>query len=241
MFKNSFQLYIQEFKLIAILSCSQVGLEFLSEILDSNSGFLFAEVLLWAYLAMAVHVRILLPENRSKKEIFNQVFGFAMRTLGLGIVAFLPMLTYVFYFTATTNVHPFGSLEFLGVITLTAIVGFCVVFALFGTLLPAFVYEQAQGVSAAFQRGKTRFVYLFTRLLIGPSLVSVIVVILTISMVAVFSFKNLLPTNEIFGVNIVFAVVIFFTSFIQAYATVMLAWILSNAYKDDIKLTATID
>ena len=191
----------------------------------------FASTFLWAYLAYAVHAQILLPHDRSSAMTSARVFGFALRSFGIGlamatavvgIMLVVALMTFLFVRT-----QPHRAVE-----VIVLLVGAAVVFTVFvrlGTLLPAYVAGRVGGVDAAIRRGKAQFGWIAGRLLIGPGLLLVLSValywLLPISYDHSVPFRNeewiFLPVN-----------VLVFLSFtmVQAFAAALTAVILSRAF-----------
>lgn len=135
----------------------------------------FVSTFLWAYLAYAVHAQILLPHDRSSRTSHARVFGFALRSAGIGILIGIAVLGIVIAVILLTFIlgKVIGAQlpRVIEVIVLLAGLALALtVFVRLGTLLPAYVAGRVGGVDAAMKRGKMQFRWIAGRLLIGPCL-----------------------------------------------------------------------
>ncbi len=191
----------------------------------------FASTILWAYLAYAVHAQILLPHDRSSRTSNARVFGFALRSAGIGlamgiavvgIMLVVALMTFLFVRT-----QPHRAVE-----VIVLLVGAAVVFTVFvrlGTLLPAYVADRVGGVDAAIKRGKMHFRWIAGRLLVGPCLLFVLSYALH-SLLPIPAGEYSLFWNEervFLPVNVLGHLLF---NMVQAFVTALTAVILSRAF-----------
>lgn len=231
MFRASIELYLQEIKYVALVVFGQIAIVIIYDYLDSSSGRTFGELLLWSYLAMAIHNEILLSADRDKKDDFKRIIGFMFRSVGIGILSFLPMFIYAVVHGASTSSENLFTLEFLLILAMFALIGFGVVFASVGTILPAFVYQKGRGFKAAFARGKPQFYGVMARLIFGPGMITILSLLFIFFSHMAFDFNDKVYDHENRNFDYVQAILLSLNFAFQALATVMTAWILCDAYK----------
>lgn len=152
-----------------------IGGEYVIQVLKEVTGLgtgatLVASVLIWAYLAYAAHAAVLLPEGRDKSLDGKRIFGFALRTFGLSLMAIIPVIVLlVLVIVDSVESDKFPDLAILALLLVGSAL-WLLVLGLLGTLLPAFVADRKRGMGAAFARGRRQFFWIFGRLLIGPGL-----------------------------------------------------------------------
>ncbi len=191
----------------------------------------FASTLLWAYLAYAVHAQILLPHDRSSGTSNARVFGFALRSAGIGLAMGLAVLgvmlvvALMMFLFVRTQPHP-------AVEVIVFLVGAAVVFTVFvrlGTLLPAYVANRVGGVDAAIKRGRMQFRWISGRLLAGPCLLFVLSAALYSQLPSPADDYSLFWSKEgvFLPVNVLGHLLF---NVVQAFATALTAVILSRAF-----------
>jgi hypothetical protein len=232
MYPMSVSLFIRLLPYVGIAVGGQVALQLMQEITSTRGGTGIVSVLLWSLLAYGAHAELLLGTNRHKADDYKYIFGFALRTTGLGLFIVVPaIISSIVVFAHTAGSPDDVALNPLSVAVtaVTLAISFVVVFSFFGTVLPAYVLDKGRGVGAALQRGKSQFIWTASRILIGPLPIYLagILVLRGMSntrpsqfvMLDVNHIPNLMAVAQFIGSHV-----------IQTFGTVMVAWVLSNAY-----------
>lgn len=227
-------------KFVALAVLGELAIKFsmewfeVSSSLVSESAVTFASTILWAFLAYAVHAQILLPHYGRSAMTGAKVFGFALRSFGIGIAmatAVLGLAIVVFVVTFIWGTVFRAQLP--RVVELIALLaGVALVFTVFvrlATLLPAYVADRVGGVDAAIKRGKAQFSWIAGRLLIGPCLLAALTVALY--WLLPIPFDDELPfwnEKQVFLPVNVHVYLLF--NIVQAFVTSLAAVILSRAF-----------
>lgn len=214
--------------------------EFLTPILGLKASITFMpEMFLEIGMAFAIHTFILTGVSNSWKDLIlvkNEAYSykpFMWRSLAF-VAMFLAVLAIVWGLTILCLPHLTGDIKVMILGTffiLFVIVGLPltgVLFAVFGTVLPAAVAEVDSSFPAAFRRGKRFFWFTFGRLAFGPTLFT----ISTLVFIGVLV-KIGIPVN-VYGVNgdanIVGAFVSFITNALHMFTVAITATVLCKTY-----------
>ncbi|WP_282607219.1 hypothetical protein [Pelagibius sp. Alg239-R121] len=232
MYPASVRLFTQLLPFVALAIVGELAIQIAKEKMSSGSGLTFVSVLIWAYLAFYAHASLLLPDNRDKAEDNKRVFGFALRTFGLGFLMMIPVVigviavfSQVFTATATAGSEITAFVE----IGILLAVCFLIVFGLLGTLLPAFVADRGRGFSVAFSRGISQFLWTSGHFLAGPVLLFAVSYAISIGgLYAMDPHIDLLNASYIPNIPLFLILIVAYV--IQALGTVMIAWVLSTAF-----------
>jgi len=208
----------------------EYAFQVLEELQFSGAGFLVARAILWGMLAYHAHAETLFPEkgdeNRTLKAGNSYLaFGFMSAAILLVVIAATVVATF-------SLPLPEGEARYLFALGFTLLF-LPIALCLFGLTLPAYVADYQSGISIAVKRGLRQFVWMFSRLIAGPGVVFVISVVIFVVAIesygdeAPFLFSNYFP-NPFTSIPALIAYGI------QAYATIMVAVILSRAYLKDL-------
>lgn len=232
MYRDSINLYGRLFKFVLAFVVFEIVIQIISERAPNNTWTGVISVFNWAALAFVAHLSILFPDRKEISYSYNRLLvGFAIRTLGLGVIGIAPALIIIFVVLFRFS----GSMDeetLLGLVVGISMMGMLllalVVFPLFGTMLPAYVMQdKTQGLGIAFARGRKTFTFAASRMLAGPVPVYAVSIALTLTNVELLT-GNLLSDSFVPNVvGILFLVVLYL---IQALSAIMTAWVLSHAY-----------
>ena len=231
MYPTSFSLYLRLWPYVAFAVVGEIVIQILQERFASGAGLIFVSVLVWSYLAFNAHAALLLPETRDKSEDSRRVLGFALRTFGLGVLVFIPVIfAAIAALSGELRDGAFG-IEVSDIVAVGLLLTACFIFifALLGTLLPAFVVDRGRGLSAAFSRGRAQFFWMMSQFLAGP------VLIFVLSSAIIFGGQAWLHPhidllNAIYIPNVPLFLILIVGYLIQALGTIMIAWVLSSAF-----------
>ncbi|MCP4183473.1 MAG: hypothetical protein GY761_09160 [Hyphomicrobiales bacterium] len=227
MYRNSLSLFLKLHKSILpsvflATTINVVDIKFLT-----TTATFVVTIVIWASLSYLVHVEILLPNEQGKTKHMK---GFWLRAGALSLIVTLPMT--VVMTLMMLNKPASISLEVAilaslppGIITL--LVTTLLVVPLVGTMLPAFVIQLNTGVLLAVRRGKRQYWRLVKLILIGPSVLYMIS--LALSVLGAIWFPT--PMNSVnWSLNISALPYFLVSNIILALAVIMMSWVLCDAY-----------
>jgi len=236
-----------------VVLAGDLGVNVLVEVTDITSGLTFANTfiwtsyftvttLIWAILAYAAHAEILLHANRDTGKDYQRIFGFGLRSLCLLVLMAIPFLSVAFLARFAREQSLIGEDELIVVLAcflLASVLMIFVVLVFLGTILPAYVADKGRGVRPALARGARQYLYIVSRLIVGPSVVTII--LWGVAILPAFIFE---PTEDVASESYLseasFWTASVISSAIQTYATVLTAVILSRAFLRDQELEANI-
>lgn len=189
----------------------------------SSSSRSVADLFIWGMLAISIHGTILLNQADLATTNSKLLVPFVLRSLALVTLMMVPTFAAIIYFYEPDSLWLtlFKALPVIGAAAL-------VVFALFGTWLPATVVGTDKRFGSAFARGTKTFLYTAIRLIIGPGLIQGI-----ITAVVMTTITRGIIVGEIYGAaGFSFLDLVFWpvTYLVRAYSVALLAVILSRAY-----------
>lgn len=216
----------------AVAVIGELVITVLKETTTAGAGLLFASVIIWSYLFYAAHAQILLPPERDKAADSKRVFGFAIRTFGVVLVVAVPVGALAFFVAAgmpaTGDPEATKGLVILFLLPLAGLLTLLVLCSV-GTLLPAYVADLGRGFGAALSRARRQFFWIAGRLLVGPGVVYTLS-LAGPSILGVVAGSDGPILSETYVPDPMVTLTSLLSYAIQAYATVMVAVILSRAY-----------
>lgn len=212
-------------KTIAIAVLAATLLDLFAEYSGKTGGFgMFIDLVIWSMVAISAHGVVLLGSANVGFSGSQKTFWpFVWRSLVLLLLSMVPFVIALFVMHDGGNFY-LTILKALPVLGLTALI----VFALFGTWLPAVVVNGDKSLSTAADRGGKSFLYAAQRLLVGPGLLQT----LMIGLILLAAMGGVL-VGEVFGAgglsipDLISLPVIYA---VRAYTVTLAAVILSRAY-----------
>lgn len=203
-------------------------LGFAQEHMGGSSSLIVAQTVTAAWLAIPAHLSVLrnMDVSLSLKGTGaeNAVIPFVMRGIGLGLLAsVLP-----FFLLFLMLVRSWDTAQTFLIFGLVAVLTFSVVFAVWGTMLPAAVVNGDKRFARAARRASHSFGYAFPRLLVSFGVLSAVMV-----GAVMFLGRFMQPQGTFFpagGVDVVAIFAALLNNVIGAYQIAMTAVILSRAY-----------
>ncbi len=210
-----------------------------NEFVSVGAGATIASVFLWSWLAYMMHSDMLLSPDRDKSRD-TSVYGFAGRSFGLLMLALLPPLFLVLglVFPGSERGADEDLLLIIGIMIPAFALTSLLVFTFLGTILPAHVANEGRGLGMVIARGWRQFFWIAGRLTIGPGLLFVISLAIFTVPTLVFDLSGDYLSGGVPDPLTTFAAMI--TYAIQAWATIMVAVILSRAFVRDGSTNAEI-
>lgn len=199
---------------------------FLQDHMNSGSGLAIAQAFAAAFLAIPAHLSVLKNVDVGLKlkdaGADKAIVPFVLRGLGLGVLAgIVPLIVLIVMLVRTEGETSIGFLVF-GIL---AIVTFALVFAKWGTMLPATVAGGDKRFAAAGARASRCFGYAFPRLLVSFGLLGVATAS-TVFLFGMFADSSTFSSDA--GIGSVVTSLLF--NGLGAYQIAMTAVILSRAY-----------
>ena len=225
MWQSAWDVFRINLKTVGIAIAAATVLDLLAEYTGKTGGFgIVVDVIIWSMVAISAHGAVLLGSadigfNGSQKMFWP----FVWRSLVLLFLSFVPFAIALFVIHDGENIF-LSILKVLPVLGLAALV----VFALFGTWLPAVVVNGDKSLSTAADRGGRSFLYVASRLLIGPGLLQTLMIgsIMLAAMSGILAGEVFgaggLSVSDLISLPIIYAV--------RAFTVTLVAVILSRAY-----------
>lgn len=203
----------------------------IQETMEMTSGNTIALVFASMMLAIPAHLSVLsrLSTAEAMRELHSKdpryFISFAFRTIALGIISCAPVLALIIFLTGGA----LGRTSVIAIAVLSLFLFAALVFAKWGTILPAIVMQSDKSFAAAGRRGSVSFFYTFPRLLLSFGLMSIV------HFAAVAASVIWLGAGEYFfpaagGFDFAFLVSAMISTAINGYQIIMSAVILSRAY-----------
>jgi hypothetical protein len=205
-------------------------LAILSEFMETTGGQWAGQIFIAAMLAIVAHLTVLKGvagfAGMSKAENSGYLLTrFAWRGLILGLIACVPMAAAMFIVLG----GGYGEVIAIAAALVILLFAASLVFAAWGTMLPACVMGEGFGFSQATSRGKLTFGYAFPRLLVAFGLLSFIGLAFAIGTAKLSGGDgNILPKSG--GFDVLIFTGILADNIVGAFQIVMTAVILSRAY-----------
>ena len=217
------QVCIDNWKWIVAYVGGALVLSFVKTAYGSTGGLIWVDLLLGAMVAIPAHLSMLRRgyEKPALDAFYRKnrnLLSFVWRSFLLGLMSFAPALLALFFCAA------FGAGKEMAIIAvvLVMLLSACVVFAVWGTMLPALVLGDDRSFGAALRRSSRSFGYALPRL-------PVPFVVLTVLQTALAW-----PAAELFGAGSTGAaaalVALAISAAVGAFQFVMVAVILSRSY-----------
>jgi len=234
MYKETLKLTLNMYKIVLAFVAVGIIITVLGEreILDSSGDV--TSSILFIVLAFYAHFLVLFPGRIQQKEDNNKLIGFLgwsfLLFFLIAILAALISLPFIGYAVSTNADAESGS---FGLFILAFVVVYGIVslffYSLFGTVLPAHVAGREKGLKKAFKRGKKNFFYIFGRLLIGPGLIITLSTLVYFALLgATINSDTLFRDGWVPNIAAIIAEAAFW--WINCWATIMVAWVLSKAF-----------
>jgi hypothetical protein len=199
-------------------------LALLSELVAASTGFSVAQAIAAAYLAIPAHLTMLKGISGNAALANNKIIApFFLRSIGLGLLTFIPALIAVFLFMASSLQTAIAAAA------IAALLGGAAIFAKWGTMLPATAVEADNSFAAAGRRGAATFGYAFPRLLVAFGVLTALQFAIIFGLASMSrSDGNILPASG--GIDAAIILGIAAGALIGAYQIAMTAVVLSRAY-----------
>lgn len=169
------------FVLAAVIG--QFAIQLARETTFSSVGLTFASAMIWSMLAFIAHIESLPEKERPQDGDISRIFGFAVRSVCLFVLAALPCI--ILISAAFSAAQPDVA---AGAFMVAVVVAFAatsvLVFSLLGTILPAYAAGEGRGIGAAIARGSRQFLWLSSRLTIPAVLAVAAAAILVLPVIA---------------------------------------------------------
>jgi hypothetical protein len=200
-----------------------------AEFLESKAGLTIAQVVAAAALAIPAHLTVL--KNLSGFDSMKGskvLMPFVLRSVGLGALVFI--LGMAIPAVLLFNGYIDQSEAIVAMMALFLILG-VLVFAKWGTMLPASAVDADKSFAAAGRRGKIAFGYSISRLFVAFGVMTVIQLAVTYLLTLVFPTANqdFFPASG--GIYFASVLAVTLGSFVGAYQIVMTAVILSRSFQ----------
>lgn len=212
-------------KTVAFAIVAATALDLFTEYRGKASGFgMIMDLMIWSIVAISAHGTVLIGSTDLGLGKTKKLFGaFVWRSFVLLLLCLIPYLVVVYL------IYDGGSIYKSGIVALPVLgLAALVIFSLLGTWLPAVVANGNRGIGTAIDRAERSFFYAAGRLLVGPGLLQITLVI-----VALLAYTKGILSGEVFGaagLSIVDLIWIPANYAAQAYSVTMVAVILSRAY-----------
>ena len=227
----STSLRIMKKEIIYVLAYCAMIVVFLmiEEKMENTSASSIALTFASAMLAIPAHLSVLsrlgtadaMRELQSKSSRY--IGSFVFRTIVLGVISCAPMLALVM------SANNWGRTSLIATAVLALLLSAALVFAKWGTMLPAIVMQSDKTFAAAGRRGRMSFSYAFPRLLVSFGLLSVVQIL------AIAAAANMLGAGDSYfpaagGFDFGLLLSAMIGTAISSYQIVMTAVILSRSY-----------
>jgi hypothetical protein len=203
---------------------------FAQDFMSSSGGLSVAQGFAAAFLAIPAHLSVLRGDKQLQTLMGTNdnrvLWRFFWRAFLLGAIAFIPAI--IALILAATVFQAEVTIA-IGIMALILAMAFPIVFAKWGTMLPAAVVDSDYSFATASRRSSTTFGYAFSRLLVSFLVLTalMVAVILGLAMLSAGDGKFLLPSGMPDMPMIAGAAL---GNIIGAFQVVMTAVILSRAY-----------
>ncbi|WP_395450010.1 hypothetical protein ACHMW7_09440 [Aminobacter sp. UC22_36] len=229
----STSLRIMKKEIIYVLAYCAMIVVFLmiEEKMENTSASSIALTFASAMLAIPAHLSVLsrlstadaMRELQSKSPRY--IGSFVFRTIVLGAISGAPILALVIFLSANN----WGRTSLIATAVLALLLLAALVFAKWGTMLPAIVMQSDRTFAAAGRRGRMSFFYSFPRLLVSFGLLSVVQIL------AIAAAANMLGAGDSYfpaagGFDFGLLLSAMIGTAISSYQIVMTAVILSRSY-----------
>jgi len=201
------------------------------EKMETTSGGTIALTFASAILAIPAHLSVL--SRLSTADAMRELQGknpkymgsFLLRTIALGVISCAPVLALTIRLTG----GDWGRTSLIAIAIFSLLLSAALVFAKWGTMLPAIIMQSDKTFAAAGRRGSISFFYAFHRLLLSFGLMSIVqFAAVGAALTWLGAGEYFFPAAGGFDFALLFAVVI--GAAINAYQIIMSAVILSRAY-----------
>lgn len=227
----------QNITLLLTVVCAILAIGIATDVKSDLDRTGFITTGIWCYLAFAAHAAVLKNQNGfAAVSDIKTVFSFIWRTVVVTIVP--STIVAIATLLIITPQSDETIVAYLAVFAVVLIPVLLLAFGLLGTILPAVVVNGDLSFGRALQRGLNTFLFSTSRLIIGPG-VTFILMVLTF-LVFPYSGDGAVFSEE-FGVQPFNLIPRILGTLIGAVDTVMIAIILSRAYvQGEEKLGPTI-
>ena len=202
----------------------------IDEYFSSNSARTISIVFASVILAIPPHLSALsqLPASEAMRELQlkdpRYIGRFGFRTIMLGLISITPMFILIFFLLDMMDRN-----SAILVTILLALLFAALIFAKWGTMLPAIVMQGDRTFSTAGKRGTISFYYAFPRLLLSFGLLTILqIAFVTILVVLLGAGDEFFP--EAGGFNFALLLPTFVGAIVGGYQVVLTSVILSRAY-----------
>lgn len=216
-------------KPVAGYVCAMMIIAFVGEHLSSHSALSVAQAFAAAILAIPAHLSVLNSTSQPSSVIGASggkvTNSFVFRCIGLGILSFaVPAVIFIMLMASGVNLAINGAVSAIALLVFSALV-----FAKWGTMLPATVLETDKSMARASQRGADIFGYAFPRLLMCFGLLTVLQIVPILLVVLAFNSSDLMFSTQT-GLDAPQILAMIVANVIGAFQIVMTAVILSRSY-----------
>lgn len=234
MYVSAFKAYRANLPSVVMVSLMYLGLDALGTVVESKLliriGYAWAGII----FAFAIHKTVLgygavtwkMILSNSNSDFYSKTFlyrSFAFLGMLFAIIMVLIPIAYV----SKLDAHGAVGVGMIGYV-LFGLTLYGVLIAIYGTALPAAVANTDSSFRTAFRRGKSQFWFVFLRLLVGPTLFTVI------SSLGFIAVGELGVPTEIHSVdtswNLLGGIVGFFIGVVGLFGLALTATILCKAY-----------
>ncbi|WP_432286796.1 hypothetical protein SLT36_08335 [Aminobacter sp. BA135] len=228
---TSFRIMKKDVIYVLIYCATLVVFLMVQEKMETTSGGTIALTFASAILAIPAHFSVL--SHLSTADAMRELHGknpkymnsFLFRTIVLGVISCAPILALTILLTG----GGWGRTSLIAIAVLSLLLSAALVFAKWGTMLPAIIMQGDKTFAAAGRRGRTSFFYAFPRLLLSFGLMSIV------QFAAVSASLTWLGAGEYFfpatgGFDFALLLGVTIGAAINAYQIIMSAVILSRSY-----------
>ena len=227
----SFQIANKNYASLIIYCIYIVFLALLDEYFQSNYGKLIASIFASAILAIPAYLSVLFPMKPSNtifellSENTTYIRTFVLRTILLFLISLTPVFI-LFLFLLFMN-WPTNAIILATVLSSLLLIS--LVFAKWGTMLPAIVTQDDSTFSRAGKRGKISFSYAFPRLLLACAFIGILqFIVILLSIILLDAGEHFFPKTGGIDFSLVFATLA--GTILSGYQIIMISVILSRAY-----------
>ncbi|RJG43912.1 hypothetical protein [Mesorhizobium sp. DCY119] len=211
----------------AVLPAIGILQEFLKQTSGNNFALVFTSVILAipAHLSVLSNIRAFDAMRELQRKNPKYMIGFFFRTIALGVISVVPTFLLVVILSGIGwGKNVVVSTTILALVLLSAIV-----FAKWGTMLPAVLMQNDKTFSKAGRRGNISFSYAFPRLILSFGLLTIVqLVVALIAAIVLGAGGDYFPATG--GFDFALLCTALLAAIIGGYQVIMTSVILSRAY-----------